>query len=315
MPPRIEFSDDQLEQIAQLYKQGQSTRSIGQLFGVDHKVIAKRLTELDIQVQPYYINNKRRLSEAKSEIVRRYVQGETIAEIAKDFSIARYHIKKVLVESGTQLRTHKGQLAYQLNERFFSTIDNEKAAYWLGFIYADGHVTETRLAIRISNKDSDHLRRFQKDIGSNHPIHPYPKNIVGLHITRVDFVRPLVELDLCGKKSNRLPFPDLKTDLVSHFIRGFADGDGGLYYYSRYRSPFIFSLYSDTEQFLTRIQNILIENCQVSRTKLYRREAARPLSRILRYGGRRQVKRIFNYLYQDATVWLPRKRDAVEPYL
>ena len=32
---------------------------------------------------------------------------------------------------------------YSLNDDYFSVIDNEHKAYWLGFLYADGSLSKT----------------------------------------------------------------------------------------------------------------------------------------------------------------------------
>ena len=45
---------------------------------------------------------------------------------------------------------------------YFSEIDIEEKAYWLGFIYADGYVTGSKLGIAIANLDRMHLEKFKK---------------------------------------------------------------------------------------------------------------------------------------------------------
>ncbi|MBC8427393.1 MAG: hypothetical protein H8D97_00730 [Proteobacteria bacterium] len=51
------------------------------------------------------------------------------------------------------------------NEEYFNNIDTKEKAYWLGFIYADGSVSQEnskdkRLEIGLSSKDEKHLQKF-----------------------------------------------------------------------------------------------------------------------------------------------------------
>ena len=56
---------------------------------------------------------------------------------------------------------------YSLNERYFEKIDNNNKAYWLGFIAADGCVSNKKggryLYIELSRKDRDHLEKFKEE--------------------------------------------------------------------------------------------------------------------------------------------------------
>jgi hypothetical protein len=54
---------------------------------------------------------------------------------------------------------------------FFDKINTEEKAYWLGFIAADGCVTDKGcLQILLSRKDRDHLELFKKHINGEHPV-------------------------------------------------------------------------------------------------------------------------------------------------
>lgn len=56
---------------------------------------------------------------------------------------------------------------YKVNEDYFKLIDTEEKAYWLGFLYADGCVTQAtkyskRLQVNLSIKDINHLEILRK---------------------------------------------------------------------------------------------------------------------------------------------------------
>ena len=66
---------------------------------------------------------------------------------------------------------------YTYNKDFFEVIDTEEKAYWLGFIFADGYVNQSKnelggcinneLGIELSVKDIDHLKKFNKSLNGN----------------------------------------------------------------------------------------------------------------------------------------------------
>lgn len=60
-----------------------------------------------------------------------------------------------------------------VNSQYFSSIDTEAKAYWLGFIYADGYVTGDVFGIKLSLKDISHLEKLKKAIESHHKIGTY----------------------------------------------------------------------------------------------------------------------------------------------
>ena len=63
---------------------------------------------------------------------------------------------------------------YNLNENFFDEL-NEKSAYWLGFLYADGGVRmkngrSGELRLKLKETDKGHIQKFLVDLGSNTPL-------------------------------------------------------------------------------------------------------------------------------------------------
>ena len=63
---------------------------------------------------------------------------------------------------------------YNLNNKFFESIDCELKAYWLGFLFADGCILESfnkytgalkamRLQLSLSEKDIEHVKNFKHD--------------------------------------------------------------------------------------------------------------------------------------------------------
>ena len=73
----------------------------------------------------------------KNEIVNLFLSGKTITDIYNEHGISAIFTKKILLERGYELPT---KFKYKLNHKIFNIIDNNDKAYWLGFLFADGHV-------------------------------------------------------------------------------------------------------------------------------------------------------------------------------
>lgn len=119
---------------------------------------------------------------------------------------------------------------------YFSQIDSEEKAYWLGFLFADGCVREFsdgRKSVNVSQKGADHPALFLKAIES--PYTPkLKKNKNGewydATIYSHTMFDDLFRLGCVPQKSNILLPPTINLGIYTRdFIRGYNDGDGGFY--------------------------------------------------------------------------------------
>lgn len=207
-----------------------------------------------------------------------------------------------------------------LNETYFSDINSERQAYWLGFIMADGFIWERlhKLVIDLSAKDSNLLEAFRKDLCCDNQIKffdqkdkrtnkTYKKAIFS--VTSQILYNDLLSHGCTPRKSLTLQFPyHLPDDCIRHWIRGYFDGDGhlGKYLYKgRNKAEYKFGVVG-TEHTLVGIKKYMNLNCRVCKQgKIY----------ALCTGGANLVAQIGKYLYDDATVFLKRKRDILNDIL
>lgn len=206
---------------------------------------------------------------------------------------------------------------YDVNDTYFETINTEHKAYWLGFIYADGFIntTEDVIGISLNEKDEEHLEKFKKDIEFKGNIHHY-KNSTGF--TNSNYVRiiirsktmkqHLIRLGVYENKTNILQFPTINQvprELIMHFIRGYIDGDGCITYsHTQKNGNKNYSIkITGTLDIIQSIQYVLNTN-----VKLEQRYPERNIDNwSLTIGGNKQVKRILDLLYGNATIFLDRK--------
>ncbi len=200
---------------------------------------------------------------------------------------------------------------YQVDEDFFSLIDTEKKAYWLGFLTADGYVTDRHLRVRIAVKDKDHIAKLRDSFGSTAPIrmgrtepggHEYAEMIIG----SMKIVKDLAGLGYGRNKSLTIrPCRQVPEDLLKHYWRGVFDGDGSISEHNR-------SDAAGTKWNFSLVGNIYI----VSGFAAHIEKAvgiSLPISEISKnlfcVGGIgiRKIQSVLRYLYEGASFYLERK--------
>ena len=199
---------------------------------------------------------------------------------------------------------------YRINNNFFENINTEKKAYWLGFIMADGCGTYSpriRLRMVTAEQDKLHLKKFLLDTKGTQKIY-YNKcnNSYNLDISSKKMVDDLVKLGVIPRKTFKEKVSPINKILLRHFIRGYFDGDGCFSTYQRKdRNMFAtcFSISCGSISCLESIQNILVKNLKINKTKIRKANAIYELI----YGGNKQTIKIMGWLYQDANIFLERK--------
>jgi hypothetical protein len=215
---------------------------------------------------------------------------------------------------------------YNVNDNYFNKIDNEEKAYWLGFLLADGCIHERagqdRLSLVLSIKDKDHLEKFKKSLSFEGPINDYTKKsglFIGLEhsfvrITSQLLVNDLARVGCVPRKSLTLEFPIINDSLVHHFIRGYFDGDGSVFiskekhWRSGNISQVIHFRFIGTEAFL----KVLDKKINLS-GRLVQAKGSRVYE--LCYKRNKKAQLFYNYLYEDATIFLERKEKIFKLHL
>jgi len=202
-------------------------------------------------------------------------------------------------------------------------------AYVLGFLYADGDVEDADISsrtqyIKFANKDREIIEKIKTLLESEHPIHFRPphtsldKNGHIYRSSRSFYLRigskrmfaDLRKFGLIPNKSKVLKFPSLPLKYLSHFLRGYFDGDGTIYLEQRRgikqklifkRANTIFSCGSRI--FLKDLSNILGRVLNVRKAKIYKGHGDFQIA----YFTRDSVK-IFKFMYKNSSgLFLKRK--------
>ncbi len=202
---------------------------------------------------------------------------------------------------------------YGLNHNYFDNIDSEHKAYILGFLYADGNVSQNKyyITIDLSYDDVNMLDYISNQIYNEQP--PYfireinNKKYCKLQISSKHMANKLVELGCVPNKTDVLKFPNEKIisqDLQRHFIRGYFDGDGSITF--RNNNPMIYII--GNKDVLEKMQVVLKDNNVIESNIVLDRKYYR-----LQITGLRGAYWFYCFMYDDInSYYYKRKKDRFD---
>ena len=109
---------------------------------------------------------------------------------------------------------------------------------------------------------------------------------------------------------NKSDVPEIVPDhLVSHFIRGYFDGDGCISIQNKNNKiTGIFNIMFNEKSLANKIQSILVDKLKISKTKINERTGSGDvIVYVLSNSGINDLRKIRDFLYKDATIFLERK--------
>lgn len=100
------------------------------------------------------------------EAEKLFLEGKTYIAIAKELGVGKKSVSHWIRKAGHKtdpknVRNTKPLRTYSLDENVFEVVDTEEKAYWLGFLYADGYVSDAKndIEIGLAEKDAAHLEK------------------------------------------------------------------------------------------------------------------------------------------------------------
>lgn len=165
-----------------------------------------------------------------------------MAEIAKRYSTKHTKISAILHEHNIPIKKvrNKNRL---LKEDYFSVIDTECKAYFLGLLLTDGSICkdakgkkQDSIALELIETDIDILERFKEEIKSDSSL-SYNKRknrkngTYTLSFRSNQMSNDLGKYGIVPNKTYLMEhLPILSEEFMIPFIRGIIDGDGSLYF-------------------------------------------------------------------------------------
>jgi len=229
-----------------------------------------------------------------------------------------------------------------VNHDYFSNVDSERKAYFLGLIYADGSIIENKtsrqlqLSLTLQEEDKYLLEEICKDIKPKKTINiANPPQIIKnnwkkravFKVSSDKICNDLIKLGCPPRKSiEGMIFPILQEDLYSHFIRGFFDGDGCIYIkksknnYKRKTTYFIPNPY--TKKMYKKISfcstsKEFLEEClkklgEIVGKPQWQNRLRKIVNYVLVLEHQTDISKVNNFFYENATIYMVRKRQKFD---
>lgn len=244
----------------------------------------------------------------EDQIVELYKSGNSAYEILPLTNYKSVHsIYNIIRKHGYTIRSKAGNKNPNLKHNYFNNINSELKAYFLGILYADGTIeirekSQPQLRIELKRADKYILEKFKVELNSDNKISDTKKNCCRFGVHSAQLIDDLSKFKIVPNKSHISDsLVILEEPYMSHFIRGVFDGDGWVYKRE----------YSLTIGFCGNI--IAMENIE----EYLRYKLNLPKVKVGCYGdkvpffthsSKISAKKIYNYLYNDATIYLKRKK-------
>lgn len=163
----------------------------------------------------------------------------------------------------------------------------------------------------MNKKDRGHLLKFKDAIKTNSPIkETESNNSAHMGIYSKELFNALGDLGIKPNKSLTISYVNIPDSLMPHFIRGVFDGDGSI---SGKDQGHVQLCIVGNKPFLEQIQDFLIKELKISKTKIYPMTNCR--ADRIQYTGS-QIFRILEFIYKDSNdkIRLTRKYDKFIDY-
>lgn len=267
------------------------------------------------------------------EILQKYDNGQSITSLNKEYHTTK--VRDLLIENNRQVpESRKGiggrKRQCTLNENYFQELDSKDKAYFLGFIYADGFITKPshgQNILGLTLAEIEPIDKFKKYIQTNKKVGYYKKTNsysnksyeYKLALNSDKLVSDIEKLGVIERKTLTLTFPNLREDLIPHFIRGYFDGDGSIFLHKDSREEYSYNEYlginiCGTKEFLIALTKHLpfLEEGQC----IYKEERKETNCWNLKMASNIRSLELYHYMYKDCNdLYLSRKREKFENFI
>lgn len=257
-------------------------------------------------------------------MVELFNQKVNLRKIGKEFGVSDPVIKTQLQLRGCVIK----QRRYEVTEGYFKTVDSEEKAYWLGFLAADGcirrRVNDTNgktrgdsINLKLSVLDEKHMEKFRDSISPDAKIryatnwtttrlgNPSVSHTCNLLICGNELVQDIIKLGVGPRKTFDISKPNIDEKYYRDYIRGFFDGDGCCYI-KKFIGKRGFEIVSIKYSFACA-SNDLRDFFAEELGKVGITTKCYDGLNLNVVGGFLMDKKLFDYLYTDATIYLERK--------
>lgn len=206
-------------------------------------------------------------------------------------------------------------------ENYFSEINTERKAYFLGLLLTDGNIFDKykskthppNINLTLQAEDVYILDALRSELCVNKKISQDGRGCFQFVVFSKHMADDLSRYGVVPNKSLTVQFPrNLPSDLYRHFIRGVFDGDGSVSFYARPNRKVhtkAIRFCSGSHQFLIDLISFLELDAGLSSLNTYQ-EKTNLWS--VAYRSNKDLENIIPYLYNDATIYMRRKKEKCD---
>ena len=309
------------DEIIKDYLSGFELPQVSHKYKADVRSVRRFLIRHDITVRSKYSNRAGMLAGKDEEIIELYKNGMCLEDVSELYKCSIPAIRLLLVRNGFERRSIEiATRRYDLNTSYFDKIDTEEKAYFLGWLWTDGHNQEnvSTVSLELQERDKCILEMFGKSVDANYPIRSRKR------ITKNGKETTMVRLDLCSKTFSQtlsrygmvshktysigFPFEIVPSSLYPHFIRGCFDGDGSYGFYPDANKKFSCVMYGQNP-LLLGMQKILLDNGVI--TYFIPSKGKNKPCATLTISKQSSFCEFVDYVFKNYTICLERKREKV----
>lgn len=263
--------------------------------------------------------------EEKDYIIALYYERKDLkyTELQKLLGVSQRLLKTLMKEYNINSRLKN---RYTINSDYFTNIETEQQAYILGFICADGFVgSEAYNNIVIQSNDLDIIQKIAEELSYTGEIRKTQKggfknskNGYVINFSNKTMANDLRNLGIRPNKS--LEFDkllEIPTNLQRHFLRGYFDGDGSITHYIKKRK-YKEKTYAYDSMVMTiiatpKLIEEIVENFKIQKYSIQDSKTKGLV--YLRINADSQIKEIYKLMYDNATIFLSRKKEKWDKFI
>ena len=251
----------------------------------------------------------------KDLIIKMYeVDRISTAAIGKKFNVTDHTVSSYLKSLGCNVSRKRSRTPILSN--YFEKIDTQNKAYFLGLIAADGSVfqcNKRKIVFSISLIDKDLLDLLSIEIcGSDKLVREVKRKyrdgsskMYEIKFSDEIFTNNLISNGILINKTFTLDFPNIDEEFISHYIRGYLDGDGTVYKFSGK----LFIAFYGNKIFIPKLRDYLFNN-NILETKYAIIDRGNHCS--IHISSKKANLSMYNYIYNNSNIYLKRKKSIFD---
>ena len=355
---RVLWTDEDLDKLRDLFNQGLPYSEIAQKLGKTVRACQGKAVRIGLKTKECnaWINNTRSdfWSDSEISVLKKCINdGMFMSEIISTIGRSEKSIFNKMAKLGLRLKERTEEekslyrRVYSVDDNYFSNIDSQKKAYWLGWFITDGYVitklnTERQgnvnvnhLGLHLQKNDLNVLEELRNDLKSDYPISFRNKRESFYYVNKITqkgnliqsnesctfefssakMIQDLAKYGIHQNKTYDITFPkELESKYYPGFIAGVISGDGCIDIKKNRKGFILRCTIAGNMDLVQKIREILIkEICMNPDKKFSKCEATKCLYRLEL--NQTETIALYYWLQKNGISLMERKNKLIEEFL